>query len=181
MANISRRKRKRAKRGRPRDEAAPRTASGRKSRARRPLEDPRAVALEARRRVLGLSRDIAGHEKAASVLGRLWLAGRIAEPLRAAGEAYVEIHADAMRALKAPTGLAVNGAVGTAGDAVSADYVAWAKRVVARYEKLKSGLAAAGALSIVESVAIEDRPPPAASMPALIEGLRLLAGRLGVG
>jgi len=174
-------KRKRAKRGRPRDEDAPRTASGRKSRARRPQEDPRAVVLSARRRVLGLHRDIAGHEKAASVLGRLWLDGALAEPLREAGERYLELHGDAMRALKAPAGLAVTGGAGAAGDAVSDDYVAWAHRAIARYESLKSLLASTGALRVVVHVVVEDQPIDAAGLPTLIAGLRALAARLGIG
>ena len=135
-------RRSHARRGRPRDVGVSRTASGRKSRARRPPEDPRAVALAARRRVLGLSVELAGHEKAATVLGRLWLAGDIAESLRDAGERYLEIHNEAMRALKAPMGLAVSGVAGSAGDQVSEDYVAWARRAVERYEILKNTLVA---------------------------------------
>jgi len=167
-------------RGRPRDTVAARTLSGRKSRARRPKDDPRAVALAARRRVLGLPEDLAGHEKAATALGRLWLTGEITESLCEAGERYLEIHGEAMRALTAPVGLAVSDRAGSAGDRVSEDYVVWATRAVARYEALKAALDAAGALRIVHAVVIEDAPVPATSRPTLIEGLGVLAARLGV-
>lgn len=174
-------RRRRTMRGRPRDDAAARTRSGRISRARRPKEDPRTVALAARRRVLGLPDDLAGHEKAATILGRLWLAGEITESLREAGERYLEIHGEAMRALNAPIGLAVSDGKGANGDRISEDYVAWATRAVARYEVLKSALEAAGALRIVHTVVVEDAPAPAASRPTLIEGLAILEAKLGIG
>lgn len=136
--------------------------------------------LAARCRVLGLSEGLAGHEKAATVLGRLWLGDDIAEPLCDAGERYLEIHNEAMRALKAPIGLAVSGVVGSAGDQVSEDYVAWARHAVARYETLKDALGAIGALSVVHRVVIEDRSPPDGELARLIEGLRVLSTRLSV-
>lgn len=173
-------KRKRARRGRPRDAEATRTASGRKSRARRPREDPRTVALEARRRVFGLSSATAAHEQAATVLGRLWLAGEIGEPLRDAGERFLETRNEAMRALKAPIGLAASGVTGSAGDQVSDDYVAWARRAVSRYEALRTAIEAIGARSVVQRVVVEDQSVPAASLPILIDGLQLLAVELGV-
>jgi len=171
-------RRRRGKRGRPRDDTSARTALGRKSRARRPKEDPRSTVLAARRRVLGLPEDLAGHEKAVSVLGRLWLVGKISEPLREAGERFLEIHGEAMRALTAPMGLAVSGAVGSPGDRVSEDYVVWARRAVARYETLKVVLEAAGVHHIVHAVVIEDQPASAASLPALVTGLEVLLQEL---
>jgi hypothetical protein len=155
--------------------------SGRKSRARRPKEDPRAVALAARRRVLGLPEELAGHERAATVLGRLWLSGEITGSLREAGERYLEIHAEAMRALTAPIGLAVSSATGSAGDRVSEDYVVWATRAVARYRVIRAALEAAGVHRIVHAVVIEDAPIPPASRPELVKGLKVLEAMLGVG
>lgn len=166
-------------RGRPRDVSAERTASGRKSRARRPKEDPRAVALAARRRVLGLPDELAEHERATTSLGRLWLAGEITGPLFEAGERYLETHGEAMRALVAPVGLAVSDGAGAAGDRVSEDYVVWATKAVARYEALKAALEAVGAHRVVHAVVVEDAPLPAASRPVLIEGLGVLASKLG--
>ena len=170
---------RRGRHGRPRDPGAARTISGRKSRAGRPKEDPRAVALAARCRVLGLPEELAGHEKAATVLGRLWLAGEIAGSLREAGERYLEVHAEAMRALNAPTGLAVSGTTGPAGDRVSEEYVAWATKAVARYEVVKAALEAAGTHRIVHAVVVEDSPVPPAGRSSLVKGLKILETRLG--
>lgn len=175
-----RQRRRRTTRGRPRDETAERTPSGRISRARRPREDPRAVALAARRRVLGLPDDLAGHEKASSLLGRLWLAGKITEALREAGERYLEIYMQAMRALTAPIGLAVSDSTGSPRHRVSEDYVEWATRAVARYEVLKAALEAEGAHHIVHAVVVADVPPPPANWPVLIRGLRVLETKLGI-
>lgn len=181
MTRRSVRLQRRSRRGRPRDATAARTASGRKSRARRPKEDPRTVALAARSRVLGLPAELAGHEKAATVLGRLWLGGEISGSLREAGERYIEIHAEAMRALTAPMGLTVSNKTGSAGDKVSEEYVAWATRAVARYRVVKAALEADGVHRIVHAVAVEDAPVPPVSRPELIKGLRILEAKLGVG
>jgi hypothetical protein len=174
-------KRRIGRRGRPRDDNAVRTASGRKSRARRPQEDPRAVVLAARRRHFGLPEHLASHEKAGTVLGRLWLAGDITDPSREAGERYLVIHAEAMRALKAPVGLAVSGTGGTAGDHASEEYVAWAIAAVARYEVLKVALEAGGFYRLVHAVVVEDTPVPSTSLPELVAGLAVLAVKLGTG
>lgn len=175
-------KRRGATRGRPRDEMAARTPSGRKSRARRPKEDPRAVALAGRRRVLGLPEHLADHEKAATVLGRLWLAGEISDGLRDAGERYLEIYQEAMRAITAPIGLAVSdGGSGSSRERVSEDYVAWATRAVARYEVLKAALEAAGTHRLVHAVVVDDAPVTADSNSTLFKGLEILKIRLGIG
>lgn len=181
MARNSVRLRRRGKRGRPRDATAARTMSGRKSRARRPKEDPRAVALAARCRVHGLPADLAGHEKAATVLGRLWLSGTITGSLREAGERYVEIHIEAMRALTAPMGLTVSSKTGSSGDGVSEEYVAWATRAVARYRVVKAALEAAGVHRLVHAVVVEDVPVLPARRPELIKGLKVLETSLKVG
>lgn len=172
-------RRQRSRRGRPLDESAPRTLSGRKSRARRPKEDPRAVVLEARRRLHGLPEDLAGHEKAGSVLGRLWLACEIDDRLLEAGERYLDIQREAMRAIKAPTGLAVS-ARGAAGDQISDDYVVWAVSAVTRYEIMRAALEAASACGVVNAVVVEDTPVDAADRPTLVAGLRALARKLGL-
>jgi hypothetical protein len=179
MTRKSARLRRRSRPGRPRDATAPRTMSGRKSRARRPQEDPRTVALAARCRVHGLPEELAGHEKAATVLGRLWLAGEIGGMLREAGERYLGIHAEAMRALTAPIGLAVSGTTGSAGDRVSEEYVVWATRAVARYEVVKAALEAAGTHRIVHAVVVEDASVTPASQLELVRGLKILETKLG--
>jgi len=138
------------------------------------------VALAARRRILGLPEDLAAHEKAATMLGRLWLAGEITDSLCEAGERYHEAHGDAMRALTAPIGLAVSDGTGSAGDRVSEDYVVWATKAVARYEVLKAALETAGAQRIVHAVVVEDAPVPAAGRQTLVAGLGVLAAKLGV-
>ena len=141
-------RRSNARRGRPREVGVPRTASGRKSRGaatagRSALRRPGSAAPQSS----AWRRNSPGTKKAATVLGRLWLAGDISEPLCDAGERYLEIHNEAMRALKAPMGLAVSGVVGSAGDQVSEDYAAWAQHAVARYETLKDVLRTVGAFS----------------------------------
>jgi hypothetical protein len=174
MTRKSVRLQRRNRRGRPRDGTAVRTASGRKSRARQPKEDPRAVALAARSRVFGLPAELAGHEKAATVLGRLWLSGQITGALREAGERYIEIHAEAMRALTAPMGLTVSSKTGSVVDQVSEEYVVWATKAVARYRVVKAALEAAGVHRIVHAVAVEDAPVLPARRPELIKGLKIL-------
>jgi hypothetical protein len=184
-AKLRRKRALRAKRGRPRDEGVPRTASGRKSRARQPREDPRMVVIAARQRVLGLSKEHAANEKAETALGRLWLAGSISEPMRQAGERYVEIYLNAMRALKAPMGLAVSDSGSGGGDEVTEDYVVWATKAVARYRALKVVLEdldnEASTARIVNAVTLQNTPPPDTWLPALRKGLSLLVVKLGVG
>lgn len=132
--------------------------------------------------MLGLPPELAGHEKAATVLGRLWLGGEITGSLREAGERYFEIHAEAMRALTAPMGLAVSSKSGLVGsDRVSEEYVTWATRAVARYRVVKAALMAAGVYQIVHAVVVEDVPVLPARRPELIKGLTLLEAKLGVG
>jgi hypothetical protein len=173
-------RRQRNGRGRPRDGSTARTPSGRKSRARQPKEDPRLVVLEARRRVLGLPENLVSHEKAGTVLGRLWLAGEIGDRLLEAGERYLEIYREAMRAIKAPTGLAVSSAAGGAGDQVSEDYVVWAMSAVSRYRVMRVALEAAGACRVVHAVVCEDAPVSTANLERLTAGLKILAGKLGL-
>jgi hypothetical protein len=138
------------------------------------------VVLAARRRHYGLSAQLASHEKASTVLGRLWLGGDVAEPLREAGERYLSIYNEAMRALKAPIGLAVSGSTGTSRDQASEAYVAWAVRAVARYEVLKSALESGGFHRLVHAVVVEDSALPAANLTTLIAGLEVLAAKLGI-
>lgn len=168
------------RRGRPRDESVARTVSGRKSRARRPKEDPRVVVFEARRRVLGLPGNLAGHEKAGTALGRLWLVGEIGDRLLEAGERYLEIHREAMRAIKAPIGLAVSNSTGTVSDQISDDYVVWAMSAASRYQVMRAALEAAGVCRVVHAVVIEDASVSAANLQRLTAGLRILARTSGL-
>jgi hypothetical protein len=138
------------------------------------------VVLEARRRVLGLPENLAAHEKAGTVLGRLWLAGEIGDRLLEAGERYLEIHLEAMRAIKAPIGLAVSNAAGAAGDQISEDYVVWAIGAVSRYQVMRAALEATGACPVVHAVVFEDASVSAANLPTLTAGLQILARKLGL-
>lgn len=143
------------------------------------------VALEARQRVLGLPENLAGHEKAETVLGRLWLTKQISEAMRQGGERYHEIYLAAMRALKAPIGLAVSGQGGTGGEEITEDYVVWATKAVARYRAIKIALenldGEGSVAAIVNRVVIENTEPPEAWLPPLRRGLALLSAKLGAG
>jgi len=143
------------------------------------------VVLEARQRVLGLPKNLAGHEKAETVLGRLWLAKHISEAMRQAGERYHEIYLAAMRALKAPIGLAVSGMGGTSGEEITEDYIVWATKAVARHRAIKvalENLDGEGSVNrIVNRVVVENTPPPDEWLLSLRQGLSLLVVKLGVG
>ena len=138
------------------------------------------VATEARQRVYGLSPANAAHEKAGTVLGRLWLSGDITEPMRQAGERYLEIYEAAMKAINAPVGLRTRTA-GDSGDVVTEEYEEWAIAAVARYRTIKNDLIADGSHSAVHMVAVEDTQPCLPIMVRLMsQGLARLVVMLGI-
>lgn len=145
------------------------------------------VAIEARVRHTGLPPDLASHEQAGTALGRLWLRTshlkdddplKITTPMREAGERYLELRNAALRAIKAPIGLAKSGDAGTGGDLVTEDYIEWAIAAVARYEVAKAWLG--NQVGLVESVIIDDRECQPYEVPLLADTLTYLAQRMGI-
>lgn len=158
-----------------------RTPSGRISRAREPHEDTRLVALAYRQQQYGLNAEQAAHEKACTVLGRLWLTKKISLPLREAGERYLALKQNARKAIQAPDDLAKTGMKGGGGDIVGEDYISWAIRAVAAYEVARGWLDDIDVRSIVDRVVIENEEcGDPGSLSELWKGLAYLAKRMGV-
>jgi hypothetical protein len=175
-------KKRRAQRGRPRLEDIEREPNGRGQRGRNPRkhEDPRKVVLDARQRIFGLSPEDAATDLAGSALGRLRLAGQISEAMLEAGKKYRILWTEAMRALTGPEGLEVGGSPGVGGDIISDDWVSWATRATANYRVAASALGDINAFNTVEYVVVIDEDPVPAMMPALTEGLLILALKFGM-
>lgn len=181
MAKAATIKKRRAHRGRPADPDCARTDSGRKSRARgAPKEDPRKVAIEARQRIFGLAPEDAATDLAGSALGRLRLSKAITEAMLEAGEKYRILWTDARRALTGPDGLEKGGSPGVGGDIISKDWVDWATRVTGHYRVFSGYLRRIEAINTVECVVCHDMDPAPVMMPALHEGLLLLAIEFGM-
>ena len=174
-------KRKRNKRGRPSADVE-REPNGRKKRNPKPQEDMCKVAIDARQRVYGIPEEQAKHEKAGTVLGRLWLSGAITTEQREAGEKYLELYNAAMRAINAPDGLAVSDSGGSSGDVVTDEYIAWAIKAVERYEVMKAAIhdLSPYAIGLVEWVVVNDLGIGLEPMPALQRELNILAAKMGI-
>lgn len=173
-------RKRRAQRGRPRDEDCERTPSGQKSRARRPAEDPRKGAWEARQRVYGVSADQASLEEAGSALGRLKLVGVISGPMYEAGNRYHTLQVNAVRALGGPRNTARGGSGGVSGDVISDDWVEWAVGVTSQFRAFSAALAQINAANTVELVVVHDVDPLPVMHPALRDGLGLLVHKFGL-
>lgn len=166
-----------------------RTPSGRISRAREPHEDTRLVALAYREKQYGLPPDLAGHEKACTVLGRLWLQSarlkdgdsrKVTTAMREAGERYLALKQNERKALQAPDGLAKTGEGGSGGDIVTEDYIDWATRAVTLYEVAKGWLDDINVRAIVDHVVLADNECDAEALPYLVRGLSHLVKRMGI-
>jgi hypothetical protein len=179
-----RRKRAKAKRGRPRDETVERETNGRKRRST-PKEDPRMVLLQARERMFGVRKEDAADPNAGSVLGRLHLAKAITRIMLEAGEEYRRRHRLAMKAIHADDALAVSPGGNAPRDWEAMElsdreaYADWAVRAVATYRVLKDALRAVDAYEVIERVVIEGGDMPTTALPRLTAGLNLLARKLG--
>lgn len=154
-----------------------RTPSGQLSRAKQ-LEDAVEVVSIYRQRQYGLTPDQAKFPEAETVIGRLWLRSRITEPMRKAGERFLEIHDAAMRAIKAPMGLAKSSAPGTGGDIVTEEYITWAVKAVAVYEVAKGWCGED--LGLIEGIVIEQRQCSLLDLPRLCLRLAHLSTRMGI-
>lgn len=181
MTKAANRKKRVAHRGRPRDEDADREPNGRKRRSLhpKPQEDARVVAIEARMRQFGVSRDIAGHEKAGTILGLLWLQRKLSEPLREAGERIAEYHAEMIKATQAPDSLA-SGGNGGGGDLASEGYIDWAVGAVLNWELAKNWLLSRHALNTFERIVLGRVYPTTGELSQLRDGLAYCASRMGL-
>lgn len=138
-------------------------------------ENPKQVAISYRMQRYGLSEDQAKDEHAATELGRLWLLRQISEPEREAGERYLELYEEHLRAIKAPVGLRKSTAGGSSSDEASLDYVDWVIGAVAKWKVFRTNSIA------LQLVVIEDQP--VGGMLVLVElrlALQNLAERFGL-
>lgn len=125
-----------AKRGRPKMEGVAREPNGRVSRSGIDHGPADVVALDARRRHLGLTKEQARDQKAGSFIGYLNLIGPrdgLSDDQYEAATSYIDLRSSYLRAIKAPDATINNRVVGGAGDEVSDAYVEWASSVRDRY------------------------------------------------
>lgn len=172
-----------SRRGRTR-KSGRRTACGKlvQAKAEERADKVRAVPLEARQRVHGLTPNQAASEHAGTVLGRLWLARAISEAQRDAGYRYTAIVAAFhkaiwLRKLTAAGDLDRGG--GHDGDAdPTPDEVAAFKRARERHRQCRTGMLTCGvplAAMTVETVVIQDMELSERFYPDLRAGLDALA------
>jgi hypothetical protein len=122
----------------------------------------------------GLSEAQAKDQHAATELGRLWLSGAISEAMREAGERYLAIHEEMLRAIKAPVGLRKATEGGSDGDMASLEYVEWAIGAVAKWKAFQLR-----GWPCLDRVVLADEPA-GEMLGELRVALRILARRFGV-
>lgn len=153
------------RRGRKRKEAArhPGGKIRQKSTASR-AEETIATALEARRRVFGLSAAEARRPEAVDMLGRLALTGEISEAQLSAGRAYARLRRNYDRALLArrlASAADYDGPGGPDGrDGNEPGYRAWARRMVAAYDAVRRALLECSdplATTVLDGIVLEER------------------------
>lgn len=118
-----------AKRGRPKMEDAAREPNGRVSRSGIDHGPADVVALDARRRHLGLTQEQAKDQKAGSFIGYLNLIGHedgLSDEQYEAATSYLGLREAYMRAIKAP-GRAIDGEHGIPGSDVTDAYEDWVR------------------------------------------------------
>lgn len=131
----------RRKRGRFRIENVPREPNGRISRSGIDHGPADVVALEARRRIWGLTEKEAKDQKAGTVIGRLNLLGRedgLSNSQYDAAIQYIELRAAYLRAISAP-GRMTDGDAGS-GSSHTDEYEQWVRDTVEAYEKCRKAI-----------------------------------------
>lgn len=145
--------------GRPRSVAERRLSTGPVEGDVRPME----TALLARQRIYGLSEDQAKNQYAETALGRLYLAHHITKWQRLAGEKYLALRCDAMKAYRAPQSYMAGNGKSADGDLISDEYVEWCRRVTDGYERALRLISASAPrrelvpLTAVNMIVVEDR------------------------
>ncbi len=165
-----RRRRLVSKGGRPRVTGVARTKSGRmtkaeeRRRAATKRHEVRSVALEARKRQLGLSERDAGHHDAPIVAWRWWKRGEIQEQHFHAAVALSSLYSDYLKAIRC-AGIAKTGSGRRSTDVEGVDpaYVAWCNARRRAWLDVRRKLLNAGTLTLLaaQTVAIENKDSPA--------------------
>jgi len=120
-------------RGRPRVRGALREANGRIVRAKNPVQN---IALLARMRHYGLSKEAAGDVRAENYLGRLSLLGSadgLSRKQYEAAQRFLAVRNDYQKSLLSPGAYYEEMGLGLATDEEEKDYQAWVQRVRRRY------------------------------------------------
>ena len=118
-------------------ENVPREPNGRPSRSGIAHEAPDKLALDTRRRMLGLKRDDAKDQKAGTFIGYLSMIGPrdgVSQAQYEGAQQYLKLREAYKRAVKSPDALYDDMATNSTGD--EAAYEAWAKSVIAERDTL---------------------------------------------
>lgn len=138
-----------ARRGRKPKTGVKRTASGRPSRAASAYNEHQE-AIETRQRLFGLSEKDARDQKAATVLGRLYLTGELGkkpgcDAMWDAAQDLLRLRDAYLRAIKAPD--ALKNATGSGGGVDETErYATWCRQAIARYEACMAAVVAENAI-----------------------------------
>lgn len=130
------------KRGRPMMGDAAREPNGRVSRSGRDHGPADVVALDARRRHMGLSRDQAKDQKAGTFIGYLNLIGRrdgISDDQYEAATQFMSLREAYLRAINAP-GRVIDGEAGTPSSEPTEAYERWVEDTKASYEACRKAI-----------------------------------------
>lgn len=133
---------KRGKPGRPRRKGAVREPNGRISRSGIRHEPADKTAIEARMRHMGLSRDQAQDQKAATYIGYLNLMGReagLSDSQYEAATNYLSLRDAYLRAVKAP-GVIYDGEGCSSGDEITEEYEQWVERTKESYDNCRKAI-----------------------------------------
>ena len=123
-----------------------REPNGRVSRSGIDHEPADVVAIEARMRHTGLSRDKAKDQKAATYLGYLNLIGKrdgISNDQYDAAIAFLDLRTAYLMAIRAPDAMRATGTGGAPSADISPAYVEWCRRTRQRYEDCQKAIMAA--------------------------------------
>lgn len=132
------------------------------------------TVIDYRMQRYGLSEAQAKHQCAATELGRLWLSGRITTDQREAGERWLELHDEMLRAIKAPVGLRKTNLSGDGGDLTTDEYIEWAIGAVAKWKVFEMK-----GWPCLPHVVIADQPA-GEMLDELRMALTILAKRFGI-
>lgn len=133
---------RKAKRGRKKVLYVAREPNGRISRSGKHHEPADVVALEARRRMYGLSAEEAKDQKAGSFIGYLNLIGRqdgISDAQYEAGVNFLSLYHAYQRALQSP-GRVVEGGSGVPSGEITEAYEEWARDTIEAYDRCRKAI-----------------------------------------
>lgn len=131
------------RRGRKKIENMPREPNGRISRSGVHHEPADIVAIEARMRHTGLSKDKATDQKAATFIGCLNLMGRqdgLSDDQYDALVSFLDLRVDYLKAIKAPDSTRQSGSMGNGSDEITDEYIRWCSRARERYTECQRAI-----------------------------------------